>query len=358
MKISGPNLLGEVTASGNFAPLTTNIYDLGHSNLKWKDIHVSGTVDGIDLQEFSASISTGVANATSASYATTSSYALNSSGGGGIEGITAGTEATTTYDATTDASRTTNGTEYFGWIGVETFGNFGNTFVVSVPNSSFSTLTNIACSITISGVTVTGTATSFSNNNAGLNDNTSQYVFRPLGNDIGSTPNAALRAVAKTTSVTTAGNFNQILWFTGDQIESITINNQTFTISNPAAPVTATAGFNVTGNTAVTGNLNVTGKISNAYSVAVITGNTNAESGYLYVLNGNLTLTLPSSPSTGDHIKVSNRSGVATCIVARNSEKIMGATTDLTLDKLNSGFEMIYSGTAQGWILIGVEGTT
>ena len=129
------------------------------------------------------------------------------------------------------------------------------------------------------------------------------------------------------------------------------------TLSNPAAPVTATAGFNVTGNTAVTGNLNVTGKISNAYSVAVITGNTNAESGYLYVLSGNLTLTLPSSPSTGDHIKVSNRSGVATCVVARNSEKIMGATTDLTLDKLNSGFEMVYSGTAQGWILIGIEGT-
>jgi hypothetical protein len=35
----------------------------------------------------------------------------------------------------------------------------------------------------------------------------------------------------------------------------------------------------------------------------------------------------------------------------------MGATADLTLDKLNAGFELIYSGAAQGWILIGVEGT-
>jgi len=76
------------------------------------------------------------------------------------------------------------------------------------------------------------------------------------------------------------------------------------------------------------------------------------------VLTANLTLTLPSSPSAGNFIKISNRSGVATCTVARNSEKIMGATSDLTLDKLNSGFEMIYSGAAQGWILIGVEGTS
>ena len=92
-------------------------------------------------------------------------------------------------------------------------------------------------------------------------------------------------------------------------------------------------------------------------SVSVISGNTNAASGYLYVLTANLTLTLPSSPSAGDYVKISNRSGVATCVVARNSEKIMGATADLTLNKLNSGFEMVYSGTAQGWILIGVEGT-
>ncbi len=98
---------------------------------------------------------------------------------------------------------------------------------------------------------------------------------------------------------------------------------------------------------------NATGGIG----VSVISSNTTAASGNLYVLTADLTLTLPSSPSAGNFIKISNRSGVATCIVARNSEKIMGATSDLTLDKLNSGFEMIYSGAAQGWILIGVEGT-
>ena len=94
------------------------------------------------------------------------------------------------------------------------------------------------------------------------------------------------------------------------------------------------------------------------YSVSVINSNTNAEKGYLYVLTGTCTLTLPASPTNGDSIKVSNRSGVATATVARNGEKIMGATSDLTIDKLNAGFELIYSGSAQGWVLIGVEGTS
>ena len=96
---------------------------------------------------------------------------------------------------------------------------------------------------------------------------------------------------------------------------------------------------------------------SQGIGVSVISSNTTAVSGNLYVLTANLTLTLPASPSAGNYIKVSNRSGVATCTIARNSEKIMGATADLTLDKLNAGFELIYSGAAQGWILIGVEGT-
>lgn len=94
------------------------------------------------------------------------------------------------------------------------------------------------------------------------------------------------------------------------------------------------------------------------YNVSVISADTNAQKDYLYVLTATLTLTLPSSPGTGDSIKISNRSGVDTATVARNGKKIMGAAEDLTLDKLNTGFEMIFSGDAQGWILIGVEGTS
>jgi hypothetical protein len=90
--------------------------------------------------------------------------------------------------------------------------------------------------------------------------------------------------------------------------------------------------------------------------VVIVSSNTTAVKNTLYVLTANVTLTLPASPTNGDSIKVSNRSGVATCVIARNGENIMGSATDLTIDKLNSGFELIYAGSAQGWVLIGVPG--
>ena len=154
---------------------------------------------------------------------------------------------------------------------------------------------------------------------------------------------------------------------TGDVTGSgaLTIANDAVTIDKIADAVIVTASEGIGSNnndttipTSAATKAYVDNSASGGISVSVITGNTNAASGNLYVLTANLTLTLPSSPSAGNYIKISNRSGVATCVVARNSEKIMSATTDLTLDKLNSGFEMVYSGTAQGWILIGVEGTT
>lgn len=96
---------------------------------------------------------------------------------------------------------------------------------------------------------------------------------------------------------------------------------------------------------------------SGAHAVNVISSNTTASSRNLYVLTATLTLTLPASPSNGDSVKISNRSGVATATIGRNSEKIMGAAEDLTIDRLNAGFEMIYTGSAQGWVIISLEGT-
>jgi len=90
--------------------------------------------------------------------------------------------------------------------------------------------------------------------------------------------------------------------------------------------------------------------------VSVISTDTTAVSGNLYVFTANLTLTLPLSPSVGNYVKFSNRSGVATCVIARNGENIMGVASDLTIDKLDAGLELIYTGAAQGWVLIGIEG--
>lgn len=88
-------------------------------------------------------------------------------------------------------------------------------------------------------------------------------------------------------------------------------------------------------------------------TVNVISANTTAVANSLYVLTASLTLTLPASPVVGDSIKISNRSGTTTCVLGANNKKIMGAAANLTLDTASASFELIYSGTAEGWVIIG-----
>ena len=89
------------------------------------------------------------------------------------------------------------------------------------------------------------------------------------------------------------------------------------------------------------------------YNVNVINSNTTASAGSVYVFTANLNLTLPANPTSGDSIKISNRSNVATCQLLRNGNRILGAASDLTLDTVGASFELIYSDTTNGWIIIG-----
>jgi hypothetical protein len=89
-------------------------------------------------------------------------------------------------------------------------------------------------------------------------------------------------------------------------------------------------------------------------NVEVISTDTTAVGhNYLYVLTASLTLTLPPSPSAGDSIKISNRSGTTTCVLGRNGNNIMGSASDLTLDTASASFELIYSDATNGWVIIG-----
>ena len=90
------------------------------------------------------------------------------------------------------------------------------------------------------------------------------------------------------------------------------------------------------------------------YGVNTISASTTASKNNLYVLTADLTLTLPASPANGDSIKISNLSGVATCILGRNGSLIMGAAADLTLDTPSASFELIYSGATKGWVIVGL----
>jgi hypothetical protein len=87
-------------------------------------------------------------------------------------------------------------------------------------------------------------------------------------------------------------------------------------------------------------------------SVSEIGTNTNAAASTLYVFTADLTLTLPASPAVGALVGVSNRSGVTTCVIGRNTKKIQGLSEDLTVDILNAGFSLVYTGTNEGWVIL------
>jgi hypothetical protein len=86
--------------------------------------------------------------------------------------------------------------------------------------------------------------------------------------------------------------------------------------------------------------------------ISSISTNTSAQASYLYVLTaGNITLTLPSSPESGNYVGVSNRSNTVTCIVDRNGSNIMGLAENMTLDVVDAGFTLYYVDSTQGWII-------
>jgi hypothetical protein len=85
---------------------------------------------------------------------------------------------------------------------------------------------------------------------------------------------------------------------------------------------------------------------------APISTNSNALSGYLHILTASCVLTLPASPSTPSLIAVANLSGTTTCSIARNGHKINGIAEDMTLDILNASFQLYYTGTTYGWVIL------
>lgn len=125
-----------------------------------------------------------------------------------------------------------------------------------------------------------------------------------------------------------------------DTIEVITLS----TLNNISSPVTSVNGL--AGNVVI--------EIPEAkHDVSIISSDTTAVTNTLYVFTANLNLTLPALPISGDSIKISNRSAVATCQLLRNGNNILGGTDDLTLDTPSASFELIYTDAANGWVIIG-----
>jgi hypothetical protein len=71
--------------------------------------------------------------------------------------------------------------------------------------------------------------------------------------------------------------------------------------------------------------------------------------------SGTITITLPSSPLTGDQISVIDLAGTFdtnNLTIGRNGLKIMGLEEDLTVSQENAGFALVYTGATYGWKLI------
>ena len=109
---------------------------------------------------------------------------------------------------------------------------------------------------------------------------------------------------------------------------------------------------------ALTASYALNGGGDSGFPAEYVTANTTAEKGKTYVFEQSTayTLTLPSTPTNGDSIQISNRSNIGTNILGRNGELIMGDASDLTLDLATASFILTYAGGTQGWVIIGAGG--
>ena len=122
-----------------------------------------------------------------------------------------------------------------------------------------------------------------------------------------------------------------------------------------------TADYNVGAavDTVSLGQSNITGNVDLRINPIEVTGGTTptgaANSLYIFTATAGgsiATVTLPASPTLGDSIKISNIGGLAN-VLGANGNKIMGVAQDMTINTPTAAFELIWSGSNNGWIIIG-----
>ena len=90
---------------------------------------------------------------------------------------------------------------------------------------------------------------------------------------------------------------------------------------------------------------------------AVVTGATTMVAGRGYFVDTSssaFTMTLPSSATRGDEVHIIDYAATFdtnNCTVGRNSHKIQGASSDLTVATERAAFTLVYVDSTQGWLL-------
>lgn len=106
------------------------------------------------------------------------------------------------------------------------------------------------------------------------------------------------------------------------------------------------------GDTYIVGATNLNADHDLIEDVVGIGTNTTATASKTYIFTASLTLTLPPSPSAGDFVKRSDRSGTTTCVIDRNALGIMGLSENMNLDTSNSLGRLTHADATRGWALI------
>jgi hypothetical protein len=107
----------------------------------------------------------------------------------------------------------------------------------------------------------------------------------------------------------------------------------------------------ISGNTVINDNRELGTALISAYDTVTAAGSATVTNRTVYYVTSNSqTITLPTSPGTGNEvvIMVGNYTGV---VVARNGQNIMGLAEDMTIDIAYAGLTFIYVDSTRGWII-------
>ena len=147
----------------------------------------------------------------------------------------------------------------------------------------------------------------------------------------------------------------------------VNINNAgTLTVSNLTNSGTITSTGTLTTNGISGGTINSTGSgtisgvsgIVNWQTGSIKTASFTASAGEGYFVNttsGEVTVTLPASPSAGDQVGIkdyANTFDTNNCIIARNGSKIQGQTSNFIIDVEGQYISFIYIDSTQGWLSV------
>lgn len=88
------------------------------------------------------------------------------------------------------------------------------------------------------------------------------------------------------------------------------------------------------------------------FTTELTTADTTATAGSVYVVtSAGVDLTLPSTPTVGDQIKVIEAAGDTTSRILRGGENIQGAANNIIIDSAYTTVDLIYVDASTGWVL-------